>query len=99
MDDKELTSVIERAVHAAVEAQSTTDQLLTQRLDALVKLVEKHDHTLYGNGKEGLTSIVDRIERAVETAQGIWNKLVGTLVVAGVIGLIILLVQANLLKP
>ena len=64
MDDKEIAAIIQKAVaeamKAAIEAQTINYSLLVQRMDALMKTVEKHDHTLYGNGKEGLTSIVDR---------------------------------------
>jgi hypothetical protein len=52
----------------------------------------------YGNGKEGLVTIVDRLERAIESAQGVGQALVTALIIAFVIGLIILVVQAGLLR-
>ncbi len=99
MDDSQINRIIERAVRTAVEAQGTDYQLLEQRLEALVKLVEKHDGTLYGNGREGLTSIVDRIERIVTTAQDVLVKVMTTLTIAGAMGLIVLLVERGFLKP
>ncbi len=43
-------------------------------------------------------TIVDRLERAIESAQGVGQALVTALIIAFVIGLIILVVQAGLLR-
>lgn len=90
MTDEEVQQVI-KAVRSAVDEIHECDEHITS-------LVKKHEHLLYGNGKEGLVTIVDRLERAIEGAQDVGRALVSALVIAFVIGLIVLVVQAGLLK-
>src|SRR5512133_861399 len=98
MDDAQILKIIEQAAQAAAQAHNDSEKVLAQQINTLVKRVEKHDETLYGNGHEGLTSIVERLERTVSAAADVWNKVVTALVIGLVIGLIILVVQAGLLR-
>jgi N-acetylmuramic acid 6-phosphate (MurNAc-6-P) etherase len=68
MTEEEVQQVI-KAVRAAVDEIHDCDEHITD-------LVDKHEHLLYGNGKEGLVTIVDRLERAIESAQGVGQALV-----------------------
>lgn len=92
MEDRDIEKLIQRTVAAGREYSQAEHERIS-------KMVDKMHDTLYGNGREGLTTTVDRLERAVEGAQDVWKKVVATLVTTIVIGTIILIVQANLLKP
>lgn len=92
MDDSRIEQIIKQAVQAGLTAAE-------EREEHYHKMVERHEHLLYGNGREGLTTIVDRLNRAVTTAEGITSKVIATLVVAGVLGVLVLIVERGFFKP
>ena len=55
-----------------------TDILLTRSdLKVTQEDVREHHKSLYGNGREGLTIRVDRIETSQSTAHKLWMAMVG----------------------
>lgn len=88
----EIAEIIERTVEITLEHRADS-------MRALTNLVEKHERILYGDGREGgLLTVVDRLERVVDGINGIGRKVIEALIIAGVMGLIILLAKFGLLS-
>ena len=58
------------------------------KLDYIIEIVDKLDHTVNGNGKEGLVTRVDRIEQ-VEISRKWLMRVLIVAIVTGIIGFII----------
>ena len=50
-------------------------KVIAEQNKHLLELVEHHNLTLYGNGKEGLTTTVSRIDRWVTSVQNVLNSI------------------------
>lgn len=57
---------------------------LDAKLEYIARLVEKTDHTVHGNGKDGLVTKVDRLEQTESTRKWTIKALVGSVLVGGV---------------
>lgn len=102
MDAKEVKE-LEIMFRAIVEDVLPVAELrvIAEQQKLMLELVNKHNTTLYGNGKEGLTSTVSRIDRWVSNAQKIVDNIVWALVALGGGGIayaLILAVQHGLIK-
>jgi hypothetical protein len=91
MDADEIDRIITQAVHEALEARDERDRHYRT-------LVDKHEHLLYGNGRAGLTTIVDRLERAVSEIQNLNRKVIETVVVSAAVGVLVMIVRYGLIK-
>jgi hypothetical protein len=69
-------------------------ELIAQSQAQILKLVEKHELTLYGDGKEGgLTTAMKGVQDFVKNNQALGHKLVEYLLLLFVGGVIVLIVE------
>lgn len=97
--DDQIKSIIEQTTSAAVNAAVNAVVNAERERDARVdEQLEKHEHLLYGNGKEGLITKIDRIEQLVKPVSSIGWRILEVLTISIVLGAIILIVQNGLLR-
>jgi hypothetical protein len=90
--------------HACTQSETiaklnTSLELILQQQGQILKLVEKHEHVLYGNGKEGLITIMSKVEKYVNDNQATGRKVIEYLLLGVVGGLIVLFVQHGVKIP
>lgn len=90
--DDQIKAMIEQTAIAVMSRQEAQHERIEEQL-------QKHEHLLYGNGREGIVTKLDRIERAVTQWTSMERKAIEFFFIALVVGGVILLVQANLLIP
>lgn len=66
-----------------------------ERFEQLQKATDKLHDTIYGNGKEGLVSVVNRHERLLVGASNLVLAIVTPLLIALIIGIIVIVVRFN----
>ncbi len=96
MDPNEIEKIITQAVTAALGA---SEARYREIIKPVADMVQRHDGLLYGNGHEGLKDKVTRLDRSVGGVSRVWGKVIETVVIAVVLGVIVLLVRSNLLVP
>lgn len=72
-----LRKIINELPHQCVQAGTITEiaktqALLAQQQGELMKLVEKHNTALYGNGKQGLVHLVDILMEDKKKQSNLW---------------------------
>ena len=93
-----LEEIVTGAVVAAMTAQRQQEReqllLLSQSVEAVSETVKKLSCTVFGNGKEGLATKVDRLEqaRANSPMRGIGLEVMKTLIIGVVFAVITLIV-------
>lgn len=79
--------------------EAIKDAIPVSDIKTIAKLVEKHDATLYGNGKPGLVTIISDHDKFITSVRGTLEAAVRVLFIALAISLTVLAVQHGLLQP
>ncbi len=90
----QIEAVVTKAVVAAASRDREQVIILTENIKTITEIVTDLDHTVNGNGKEGLDKRVDRLEQARQNS--IWRKtgeeVIRWIVIAGLAAFFVLLV-------